>query len=136
MRADQALSQVNGVGTLTALSYVLTLADKDRFLHSQDGGSDPRSPIQTNPIWRAQSANWALRKLATATCEGSVALGNRTLQQRYAILVPFKVMIRLRSEHRQLDLGVSRLGSIASQHLSLACSRPEPGSDRHNRSAL
>ena len=34
----KALSQVKGVGTLTALTYVLTLADKDRFLHSRDVG--------------------------------------------------------------------------------------------------
>jgi transposase len=34
----KALSQVNGVGTLTALTYVLTVADKHRFLHSRDVG--------------------------------------------------------------------------------------------------
>ena len=34
----KALSQVSGVGTLTALTYVLTVADKHRFLHSRDVG--------------------------------------------------------------------------------------------------
>ena len=34
----QALSQVNGVGTLTALTFVLTLADKHRFRQSRDVG--------------------------------------------------------------------------------------------------
>jgi transposase len=34
----KALSQVNGVGPLTALTYVLTLADKHRFMRSRDVG--------------------------------------------------------------------------------------------------
>jgi len=34
----KALSQVQGVGTLTALTYVLTIADKHRFRHSRDVG--------------------------------------------------------------------------------------------------
>lgn len=34
----QALSQVHGVGTLTALTYVLTIADKHRFRQSRDVG--------------------------------------------------------------------------------------------------
>lgn len=34
----KALSQVQGVGTLTALPYVLTIADKHRFRHSRDVG--------------------------------------------------------------------------------------------------
>jgi transposase len=35
----ERLASVGGVGTLTALTYVLTLGRKERFAHSRDGGS-------------------------------------------------------------------------------------------------
>lgn len=54
----KALSQVQGVGTLTALTYVLTIADKHRFRHSREVGC--YLACGRNVVSRASTTrNWA-----------------------------------------------------------------------------
>jgi len=54
----QALIKVYGVGHLTALTFVLTLGNKQRFQRSRDVGCLPRPAAATQPVRRQRPATW------------------------------------------------------------------------------
>ena len=48
------LTQITGVGVLTALTFVLTIEDPSRFSRVRDIGAYPRASAETRPIRRSR----------------------------------------------------------------------------------
>src|SRR3569833_378947 len=83
----QPLMQVFGVGTLTAVTFVLTVGDKHRFSHSRDVGSylglSPRRDQSGNhdpQLGITKAGNKYLRNLLVEchSLSGSVRQGQRS----------------------------------------------------------